>query len=156
MSAAGAVVYSMILANVIVICNLALVSSGMENSGGYLAILKACVLIKGRTLTALALAVPANLALAAIDALFHYRVVVSAYSYRSEGGFLLALEGVLIAYLYAVFVVLDTVVSCTFFKSCKTECLVDHPQGRYCYKVEIVAERGGKAFVKLKNIEEFA
>ncbi|KAE8661758.1 formin-like protein 20-like [Hibiscus syriacus] len=156
MSAAGAVVYSMILANVIVICNLALVSSGMENSGGYLAILKACVLIKGRTLTSLALAVPPNLALAAIEALFHYRVVVRAYGYRSEGdygGFLLALEGVLIAYLYSLFVVLDTVVSCMFFKSCKTGCLAD---GRYCYKIEIVAERDGKAFVKLKNIEEFA
>ncbi|GMJ05779.1 hypothetical protein like AT5G61340 [Hibiscus trionum] len=157
MSATGAVVYSMIVANAIIVCNLALVSSGMENSGGYLAILKSCVLIKGRTLTALALAVPGNLALAAIEALFHYRIVVRAYGYRSGGdfsGFSLALEGVLIAYLYSIFVVLDTVVSSMFFKSCKTGCLVDR-EGRYCYKIEIVAEKDGNAYVMLKNIEEF-
>ncbi|KAE8716031.1 hypothetical protein F3Y22_tig00110156pilonHSYRG00238 [Hibiscus syriacus] len=47
MSAAGAVVYSMILANAIIVCNLALVSSGMEKSGGYLAIVKACFFDKG-------------------------------------------------------------------------------------------------------------
>ncbi|KAK8511736.1 hypothetical protein V6N13_029331 [Hibiscus sabdariffa] len=159
MSAAGAVVYSMILANAIIVCNLALVSSGMENSGGYLAILKACVLIKGRTLSALALAVPGNLALAAIEALFHYRVVVlvGAYGYGSGGdfsGIWMALEGVLIAYLYSIFVVLDTVVSSMFFKSCKTGNLVDR-EGRYCYRIEIVAEKDGNAYVKLKNIEEF-
>ncbi|XP_039002778.1 uncharacterized protein LOC120129325 [Hibiscus syriacus] len=82
------------------------------------------------------------------------RVVVRAYGYRSEGdygGFLLALEGVLISYLYSIFIVLDTVVSCMFFESCKTGCLVDHPQGRYCYKIEIFAERDGKAFVKKKK-----
>ncbi|GMJ00021.1 hypothetical protein like AT5G61340 [Hibiscus trionum] len=151
MSAAGAVVYSMILANAIIVCNLALVCSGMEKSGGYMAILKACVLIKGRTLSALALAVPGNLVLAAIEALFHYRVVSRAYGYgRGDDfcGFSMGLEGVLIAYLYSIFVVVDTVVSSMFFKSCKSE-------GRCCYRIEIVAEEDGNAYVKLKNIEEF-
>ncbi|XWS37312.1 hypothetical protein CRYUN_Cryun19dG0032400 [Craigia yunnanensis] len=70
LSAAGAVLYSIILANALIICNLALVSSGMERSGGYLTILKACVLIRGRTSTALTLAVPVNMVPAAIETLF--------------------------------------------------------------------------------------
>ncbi|KAE8730878.1 Actin-binding FH2 protein isoform 1 [Hibiscus syriacus] len=107
------------------------------------------------TLTALALAVPGNLALAAIEALFHYRVASRAYGGGGDfNGFSMAMEGVLIAYLYSIFVVLDTVVGSTFFKSCKTGCLVDR-EGRYCYKIEIVAEKDGNAYVKLKNIEEF-
>ncbi|KAK8537604.1 hypothetical protein V6N13_096581 [Hibiscus sabdariffa] len=159
MSAAGAVVYSIILANAIIVCNLALVSSGMEKSGGYMAILKACVLIKGRTLTALALAVPGNLVLAAIEALFHYRVVSRVYRYGGGGGgdfngFWMGLEGVLIAYLYSILLVFDGVVSSMFFKSCKTGCLVDQ-EGRCCYQIEIVADKDGNGYVKLKNIEEF-
>ncbi|XVF11871.1 hypothetical protein REPUB_Repub08aG0064700 [Reevesia pubescens] len=151
LSAAGAIVYSIILANALIICNLALVSSGMERPGGYLAILKACVLIRGRTSTALTLAVPVNLVLAAIEALFNYRVV-RAYHIGDMTSFPMALEGILIAYLYSIFVVLDTVVSCMFFKSCKTGALIEQ-EGRYSYRIEI-AEEDGNAYVKLKNIEE--
>ncbi|KAL0421934.1 UNVERIFIED_CONTAM: hypothetical protein Slati_3216300 [Sesamum latifolium] len=78
LSATGAVVYSIILANAYITCNLALVLAGMEKRGGFISILKACVLIQGRTATALSLAVPINMALAAIEALFQYRIV-SAY-----------------------------------------------------------------------------
>ncbi|XVF09017.1 hypothetical protein REPUB_Repub07fG0054200 [Reevesia pubescens] len=151
LSASGAVVYSIILANALIICNLALVSSGMERSGGYLAILKACVLIRGKTSTALTLAVPVNLVLAAIEALFHYRIV-RAYHTGDITSFPMALEGILIAYIYSTFVVLDTLVSCIFFKSCKSSCFIEQ-ESRYSYRIEI-AEEDGNAYVKLKNIEE--
>ncbi|TYI51863.1 hypothetical protein E1A91_D12G205600v1 [Gossypium mustelinum] len=128
MSAAGAVLYSVILANALIICNLALVSSGMEKS------------------------VPWNLALAAIEALFHYRVV-RAYHSGDFNSFSIALEVVLIAYLYSNVVVLDTVVSSMLFKSCKTGCLMDEER-RDCYRIEIVAEKDGNAYVKLTNIEQ--
>ncbi|XVE54754.1 hypothetical protein DITRI_Ditri03aG0107100 [Diplodiscus trichospermus] len=150
LSVTAAVVYSIIVANALIICSLALVSSGMERSGGYLAILKACVLIRGRTSTALTLAVPVNLVMAAIEALFHYRVV-RAYHTGDLTSFPMALEGILIVYLYSIFVVLDTVVSCMFFKSCKTGYLTDQ-EGRYTYRIEI-AEEDGYTYVKLKNIE---
>ncbi|XP_022715850.1 uncharacterized protein LOC111275034 [Durio zibethinus] len=151
LSAAGAVLYSIILANALIVCNLALISSGMERSSGYMAILKACVLIRGRTSTALTLAVPVSLVLGAIEALFHYRVV-RAYHTGNMTSFPTALEGILIAYLYSTFIVLDTVVSCMFFKSCKTGSLRDL-DSRYSYRVEI-AEEDGNAYVELKNIEE--
>ncbi|KAK8513886.1 hypothetical protein V6N13_005074 [Hibiscus sabdariffa] len=110
----------------------------MENCGGYLVILKACVLIKGWILSALALTVPGNLTLAVIEALFHYRVVVRAYVYHCGGdfnGFSIVLEGVLIAYLYSIFIVFDAVVSSMFFKSCKIECLVDR-EGMECLEMK--------------------
>ncbi|XP_039064490.1 uncharacterized protein LOC120209596 [Hibiscus syriacus] len=136
MSAFGAVFYSLILANAFVISNIALVSTGKDKSGGYLSILKACVVIKGRTSTALSLALPWNLALAGIEALFHYRVVRS-YGSDDFGWFSMASEGILIAYLYSMVLVLDTVVSCSFFDSCTRGGLMMEQESKYIYRAEI-------------------
>ncbi|KAL3640843.1 hypothetical protein CASFOL_015811 [Castilleja foliolosa] len=119
----SAVIYSIVVANAYVICNLASIMSVMENRGGFVLILKACVMIKGRTTTALSLAVIMNTGLAAIEALFQYRVV-RAYNRRdlvTKSGLLIIMEGGFIALLYAGFLVLDTVVGCTFWKSCKRD-----------------------------------
>lgn len=84
-----------------------------------MSILKACELIRGRNSTALSLALPLNMALAAIEGLFQYRVV-GAYNYKTGNPTsAMALEWMLIAYLYCIFIVLDTIVSCVFYKSCK-------------------------------------
>ncbi|KAK4257214.1 hypothetical protein QN277_006831 [Acacia crassicarpa] len=120
LSASGVVLFSVILANALVICNMALAVSGMEVHGGYLTILKACVLMRGRTSMALFLALPVNVALAAIEALFQFRVV-RAYHNVGKTGPCLALEGIFIAYLYSIFIVLDTIISCKFYQSCITE-----------------------------------
>ncbi|KAM1026222.1 hypothetical protein ACFX13_039895 [Malus domestica] len=118
LSASGAVLYSIVLANALIICNLALVLSGTQNSGGYLAILKACLLIRGRTSTALSLALPVSLTLAAVEALFQYRLVRACH-FTGQLGSSMAMEGVFIAYLYSILVVLDTTVSFLFLQSCK-------------------------------------
>jgi hypothetical protein len=136
LSAAGAVFYAIILANVLIVCNLALVLSGIENCGGYLSILKAFVLIRGRISTALALAVLTNLCLAAIEALFQFRVV-RAYHVAEKINYLMAIEGIFIAYLYSVFLAIDTVVSCTFFKSCRRKISCRDQELRYGYKIGI-------------------
>lgn len=120
MSIAGAVLFSVILANALVICNMALALSGIEGHGGYLAILKACFLLRGRTSMALFLALPVNVALAAIEALFQFRVV-RPYHIAGIARPCVALEGIFIAYLYSIFIILDTIVSCMFYKSLKTE-----------------------------------
>ncbi|XP_039028778.1 uncharacterized protein LOC120162764 [Hibiscus syriacus] len=146
-SAFGAVFYSLVLANSFVISNLALVSSGMDKSGGYLSILKACVVIKGRSSTALSLALPLNLSLAAIEAMFHHRVV-TAYEGGDSAWFPMALEGVLIAYLYSMILVLDTVVSCLFFDSCRTGGLMKMKQESE------IAEEEDDGYVKLENVED--
>ncbi|MCD7455602.1 hypothetical protein HAX54_028767 [Datura stramonium] len=148
LSATGAVICSIILANTLIICNLALVTSGSEKIGGYMAILKSCVLIRGRTATALSLAVPLNLALAAIEALFQYRIVRAYYQEKTEL-FCLALEGMFIAYMYSVLLVLDTIASCVFYGNCKTD-----EMGILPYQVEI-QDRDQHTVLKIQTLEEF-
>ncbi|KAL3617952.1 hypothetical protein CASFOL_038273 [Castilleja foliolosa] len=114
----SALIYSVVIANTYVICNLASIMSVMENRGGFILILKACFMMKGKTTTALSLAVIMNTGLAAVEALFEYRVV-RAYNRRdldSNSGFLVSMEGGFIAMLYALFLVLDAVVGCTFLE----------------------------------------
>jgi hypothetical protein len=150
-SATGAVLYSIVLANAIIICNLALTLSGMENCGGYMAILRACVLIKGRTATALSLALPVNLALAAVEALFQYRIV-RAYHQGETLISSMALEGMFIAYLYSILLILDTVIGCLFYQSCKTSARI-YQEGRCSYQIEI-EETDGSAYASSKTLDD--
>lgn len=153
LSAAGAVLYSIVLANAFIVCSLALVLSGMERCGGYMAILKACVLIRGRASTALSLALPINMALAAIEALFQYRVV-KAYHFDEKLGPSMASEGILIAYLYSILIVLDTVVTFMFCRSCKKTGSSIEQEGRHSYRIQF-AEEDKNCYVSIKTMEEF-
>ncbi|KAL8098110.1 uncharacterized protein LOC141685221 [Apium graveolens] len=153
-SAAAAILYSIFLANALIISNLALVSSGMETEGGYMSIIKACVLIRGRNSKAISLALPLNIALAAIEALFQYRVV-AAFSSTGFPTFSMTLEWLLIAYLYSIFIVLDTIVSCMFFKSCKTAFNVEDQESSISHYIDISQEDQEYiiSFSKLKTVE---
>lgn len=124
LSSLVAVLYSIILANAAMICNLAVTVAGMENCSGCLAIVKACVLIRGKVATALSLALPINLILAAVEALFQYRVV-KAYHLSKELNSSFIWEPPLIVYLYSTIIVLDTIMSCVFYRSCKVQNLTD-------------------------------
>ncbi|OVA08827.1 hypothetical protein BVC80_8803g21 [Macleaya cordata] len=152
LSATGAVLYSVILAHTIITCNLALIVAGMENCGGYLAILKACVLIRGRSSTTLLLALPFNLGLAAVEALFQYRVVrLSLLSDKFSSS--MAFEGLVIAYLYSILILLDTITTCEFFKSSKSNYRMDL-EDKYYYLIELLPEEDSGAFTNSKNLEE--
>ncbi|KAI8543296.1 hypothetical protein RHMOL_Rhmol08G0205600 [Rhododendron molle] len=142
LSTTGAILYSIILGNSFIVCNLALVTSGMDKSGGFSAILKACVLIRGRTATALALAIPVNMALVAVEALFHYRVVTAFNTTSSSTAF----EGIFVAWVYTIIVVIDTIVNYKFFKSCKRGFRIDE-EGGYAYLLRIEGQNG-------KTVEE--
>ncbi|WCJ35901.1 hypothetical protein M5689_017128 [Euphorbia peplus] len=165
LSAAGAVVYSVILANAIIISNLALVLSGSERFGGFLPFLKACLMIRGRTSTALSIALPVNLGLAGIEALFQYRIV-SSYRIGETPSVVTILEGLLIAYMYSNLIVLDTIASCFFLKSCSNVCSCigrdqnqDQDEDReecYVYRIKIVEEDKIKEHLSLKVCQEYA
>lgn len=152
LSASGAVLYSIVLANTLITCNLALVLSGMERSGGYLATLKACVLMKRRISTALSLALPLNLTLAAIEALFQYRVV-RAYHVHGKLGSSMVLESILIFYLYSILVVIDTVVNIMFCRSCQVGFLIDQEE-RICGAKDGDHHDEKSGYASLKNLEE--
>lgn len=152
-SATGAIICSIILASTLIICNSALVLSGMEKIGGYMAILKACFLIRGKNATALSLALIFNLALAAVEVLFQYRII-KAYHHKRTGFSAIALEGMFIAYLYAILLVLDTISSCLFFECCKTGCQMDE-EGCFPYQIQI-EDRDHHAVLLIKTLEELS
>ncbi|KAG9443233.1 hypothetical protein H6P81_014573 [Aristolochia fimbriata] len=135
-SALGALLYSLILANAIILSNLALVVAGMDiynnncgGGGGYWATLRASSSLltttRERAATALSLIIPTNLALAAVEALFHYRVVKpAAAAYNHSHNFpppSLLYEAALIAYIYSLLLLLDTIIGCTFYRACKSD-----------------------------------
>ncbi|XP_059302023.1 uncharacterized protein LOC132053951 [Lycium ferocissimum] len=152
-SVTGAIIYSTVLASTMIICNLALVLSGIEKIGGYVAILKACFLIRGKTATALLLTLIFNLALAAVEALFQYRIV-KAYHHKRTGFSAISLEGMFIAYLYAILLVLDTISSCLFFECCKTGRQMDE-EGCFPYQIEI-EDRDNHAVLMTNTLEELS
>ncbi|PUZ67587.1 hypothetical protein GQ55_3G447800 [Panicum hallii var. hallii] len=119
LSAAGAIVYSLAIGVATVVCNLAVIVAATEpGCAGHAAVLRACVAIRGRVSTALALALPTNLGMAAAEALFGLRVVAQ----RRRAGRLapgVAGEAFSIAYIHAICVVLEIIVSCMFYRSCK-------------------------------------
>jgi hypothetical protein len=119
LSAAGAIVYSLAIGVATVVCNLAVIVAATEpGCAGHAAVLRACVAIRGRVSTALALALPTNLGMAAAEALFGLRVVAQR---RSAGRLAPAVAGEAfsIAYIHAICVVLEIIVSCMFYRSCK-------------------------------------
>ncbi|CAM8978201.1 unnamed protein product [Rhodiola kirilowii] len=153
-SSAGAVAYSVILANALVICNLALVISGMErSSSGFAAILKACVLVSGKTSTALLLALPINLSLASVEGLFQYRIV-RGYQLNGTLSASMALESLFIAYLYSILVILGSIMSCIFFKACRKNLIVNHV-GRYSYIIDVKGGEENEFFVQMKETGVF-
>ncbi|KAK2655710.1 hypothetical protein Ddye_008762 [Dipteronia dyeriana] len=103
--------------NMLVISNLALVVAAMEDCKWFEAIYKACLLRNGNHSMALLVALPTNLGFAAIVGLFRFRVLQVYHSFGRLSA-TVALEGVLIAYLYSLLIVLDTIACCLFYKNC--------------------------------------
>ncbi|KAK9684512.1 hypothetical protein RND81_10G215100 [Saponaria officinalis] len=153
-----AVLYSFLVANTLVICNLALISSGMETrkSPGFLAILRACLTIKGKTSTALALAVPVNLGLAGLEALFHFRIIKPHENVVQSDTQLwfVAFEGVLIAYLYSILLVLEVIMSCFFYQNCMNDS-IRHDDYDSDLEIEDLWYYKDVDIEKLKVLEDF-
>ncbi|KAG6401776.1 hypothetical protein SASPL_138641 [Salvia splendens] len=141
LSATAAICYSIALANAYIVSGLALIIAAADDSGagagGISPILEACVVIRGRTSTALSLAVPMNMALAAVEALFQYRVF-SPFSREMKVTPAMVTEAALVAYIYAVVLIIDTIVGYVFLKSCREE------QSDFCpHRIEFVKQGKG-------------
>ncbi|GMI98219.1 hypothetical protein like AT5G61340 [Hibiscus trionum] len=103
--------------NSVMVNNLALVMAVMGTCKGPLAIYKACSLLKnGGNLSTFFLFLPTNLCLSAIKELFRFRVM-RIYRLLGKMNASLALEGLLIAYLYSLIIVLETIICFMFYKS---------------------------------------
>uniref|UniRef100_A0A0E0MMT2 Uncharacterized protein n=1 Tax=Oryza punctata TaxID=4537 RepID=A0A0E0MMT2_ORYPU len=119
LSAAGVIVYSVALANAAAVCNLATVVAAAEGGrGGVHAVLKAVLLVRGDAATAVAVALPATLATAAVEGLFQLRIA-RPYAITGELTSSMVCEGFLIAYIHSMICVLDTVITCLVYQTCK-------------------------------------
>uniref|UniRef100_A0A0A9ES99 Uncharacterized protein n=1 Tax=Arundo donax TaxID=35708 RepID=A0A0A9ES99_ARUDO len=120
LSAAGVIVYSVVLANAAAVCNLATVVAAAEGRGGARAMLKALLMLlrAGDAATAVAASLPASLAAAAVEALFQLRVM-RPYTITGKVTAAMVFEGLLIAYIHAMICVLDTVITSMVYQTCK-------------------------------------
>ncbi|CAK7322971.1 unnamed protein product [Dovyalis caffra] len=136
--AAGIFVY-LVLTNTMVICNLALVVAVIDNCTAYKAIKKACVLRKGKNSMAFLLALPLNLGLVAIEALFRYRIVRSYHDHVfGRLRISMVLEGLFITYLFSLLMVLETITSYFFIKSCDSN--FGREQAEICIQIKLVKD----------------
>ncbi|RWV95894.1 hypothetical protein GW17_00041436 [Ensete ventricosum] len=119
LSASGVILYSFVLASAVATCNLSVLICAIDARGGYHSILKTLVLLKGRTATAISLTLPASLGMAAIEALFQYRVV-RPYRLTAKSNPSAIWEAFSIVYVHSLLLVLDTIIACVFLRSCKS------------------------------------
>ncbi|CAN6477403.1 unnamed protein product [Victoria cruziana] len=136
LSCVGTIFYSVVLANTMIICNLAIIVSGMEKCGGIVAIMRACILIKNRAAIALSLALPINLGLAAIESLFQYRVV-RMFKISHELPLSVVWEGPLLVHMYSTAILLETIMGCIFYNCSKSLYL---SQSRYTEEEDATPE----------------
>ncbi|OWM64556.1 uncharacterized protein LOC116207785 [Punica granatum] len=110
-------IYYTIYTNMTVVFNLALVISETRNLPAYVAIREAFLLRVQDSSTTLILALASSMISAAIESLFRCRVVRALGPKDSRRAVLsVSLEGLLIAYLYSIIIVLDTT-ACFLFIS---------------------------------------
>eukprot|EP01018_Ginkgo_biloba_P024545 Gb_05407 [translate_table: standard] len=118
----GGIVYSIVFAHAMIVCNLANIVSVMEDCYGIDAVLRAKFLIRGRTQIALLMALITNLSMAFVESLFHYRVMGrrSNPSVDHISSSSVVWEAPLLIFMYALVGLMDAVMSSVFYYTCKS------------------------------------
>ncbi|XP_035539421.1 uncharacterized protein LOC108986548 [Juglans regia] len=109
-------VFSVIFANAIIICNIAIVISVLEDVSGPQAMLRSSVLIKGQTQVGLLIFLGSTIGMAFIEGLFEHRVKTLSYGDGSSRIW----EGPLLVIMYSFMVLIDSMMSAVFYFSCRS------------------------------------
>uniref|UniRef100_A0A5B6Z7S5 Son of sevenless n=1 Tax=Davidia involucrata TaxID=16924 RepID=A0A5B6Z7S5_DAVIN len=109
-------VFSIIFANAIIICNIAIVISVLEDVSGPQALLRAGVLIRGQTQVGLLIFLGSTIGMAFVEGLFEHRVKTLSYGDGSSRIW----EGPLLVLMYSFVVLIDSMMSAVFYFSCKS------------------------------------
>ncbi len=107
--------FSVIFANAIIICNIAIVISVLEDVSGPQAMLRSSVLIKGQTQVGLLIFLGSTIGMAFIEGLFEHRVKTLSYGDGSSRIW----EGPLLVIMYSFVVLIDSMMSAVFYFSCR-------------------------------------
>lgn len=108
-------VFSVVFAIAIIICNTGIVVSVLENVSGAQALLKSGYLIKGQTQVGLVIFLGSTIGMAFIEWLFEHRVITLSYGDGSSRLW----EGPLLVIMYSFVVLIDSMMNAIFYFSCK-------------------------------------
>ncbi|KAI7980427.1 hypothetical protein LOK49_Contig149G00003 [Camellia lanceoleosa] len=108
-------VFSVIFANAIIICNIAIVISVLEDVSGPLALLRSSVLIRGQTQVGLLIFLGSTIGMSFVEGLFEHRVKTLSYGDGSSRVW----EGPLLVLMYSFVVLIDSMMSAVFYFSCR-------------------------------------
>lgn len=109
-------VFSVVFANAIIICNIAIVISVLEDVSGPQAMLRSSALIKGQTQVGLLIFLGSTFGMAFIEGLFEHRVKTLSYGDGSSRIW----EGPLLVIMYSFVVLIDSMMSAVFYFSCRS------------------------------------
>lgn len=108
--------FSVVFANAIIICNIAVVISVLEDVSGPEALLRSSVLIRGQTQVGLLIFLGSTIGMALVEGLFEHRVKTLSYGDVSSR----AWEGPLLVLMYSFVVLIDSMMSTVFYFSCRS------------------------------------
>ncbi|XP_078155267.1 uncharacterized protein LOC144551247 [Carex rostrata] len=112
-------VFSIVYAHTIVVCNLAGVIAVLEESYGVQALLRSVKLIKGQTQVGLLIFLSSAIGLAFVEGLFEHRVKTLSYGDGSDRIW----EGPLLIMMYSFVVLVDSMMSAVFYFTCRSSCV---------------------------------
>ncbi|KAH7570044.1 hypothetical protein JRO89_XS05G0036300 [Xanthoceras sorbifolium] len=108
--------FSVVFANVVIICNIGIVISVLEDVSGPQALLSSGVLIKGQTQVGLLIFLGSTIGMTFIEGLFEHRVKTLSYGDGSSRIW----EGPLLVLMYSFVVLIDSMMNAVFYFSCKS------------------------------------
>ncbi|TXG56566.1 hypothetical protein EZV62_017879 [Acer yangbiense] len=107
--------FSVVFANVVIICNIGIVISMLEDVSGPQALLNSGILIKGQTQVGLLIFLGSTIGMAFIEGLFEHRVKALSYGDGSSRIW----EGPLLVLMFSFVVLIDSMMNAVFYFSCK-------------------------------------
>ncbi|XP_057420980.1 uncharacterized protein LOC130715010 [Lotus japonicus] len=109
-------VFSVVFANAIIICNIAMVITVLEDVSGAQAMLRSSILIKGQTQVGLLIFLGSTIGTAFVEGLFEHRVKTLSYGDGSSRMW----EGPLLVIMHSFVVLIDSMMSAVFYFSCRS------------------------------------
>ncbi|XP_076889846.1 uncharacterized protein LOC143540752 [Bidens hawaiensis] len=123
--------FSVFFANAVIICDLSMVISVLEDVSGSEALLRSSVLIRGQTQVGLMIFLGSTIGMAFIEGLFEHRVKTLSYGDGSSRIW----EGPLLVVMYSFVVLIDFMMSAVFYFSCKSYSLEHAASSVECQSV---------------------
>jgi hypothetical protein len=109
-------IFSVVFANAIIICNIAIVICVLEDVSGPEALVQSGALIRGQTQVGLLIFLGSTIGMAFVEGLFEHRVKTLSYGDGSSRIW----EGPLLVVMYSFVVLIDSMMSAVFYFSCRS------------------------------------